>query len=143
MGLREDILSGTAAPMSVNDMRRAFGLPVYTSKWMPDTMIVMGNRGGKTLAQEGWEYAQKMADRQKREEAMPTNEYRTYTVSNSSTLTNDLTYFPVYGYDTVFMGPQKTYHIGDPLLQKETVAKEETPEAWLRRRVEEICWRPA
>jgi hypothetical protein len=41
------------------------------------------------------------------------------------------------------MGPQKTYHIGDPLLQKETVAKEETPEAWLRRRVEEICWRPA
>jgi len=73
---------------------------------------------------------------------MPANEYHTYTISNSSTLTND----PVYqnaGYDTVFMGPQKTYHIGDPLLLKEAVAKEETPEAWLRRRVEEICWRPA
>jgi hypothetical protein len=37
----------------------------------------------------------------------------------------------------------KTEIIGLKQERKETVAKEETPEAWLRRRVEEICWRPA
>lgn len=50
--------------MSYNGiLEQIYGLPVYRSKWDPDTMIVMGNRGGKTLAQQGWEYAQEMADR--------------------------------------------------------------------------------
>jgi hypothetical protein len=152
MGLREDILSGKdSLPRSHNDLRRIFGLPVCTSKWMPDTLIVMGNRGGKTLAQEGWEYAQKMADRQKREEAMPTNEYRNFNIStNSSTVTNDAyLYNPGWNNGTVYVDASV---YGDPTprflsytgpLQKEAMPKEETPEAWLKRRVEEICWRPA
>jgi len=153
MGLREDILSGKdSLPRSHNDLRRIFGLPVYTSKWLPDTMIVMGNRGGKTLAQEGWEYAQKLADRQKRKDPeVPTtdNWWQTYTVSNSSSVSNNYLYNQgwnngtIYVDNSVFGDPQKTYIVrGDPLLQ-EAAAKEETPEAWLRRRVEEICWRPA
>lgn len=161
MGLREDILSGKdSLPRSHNDLRRIFGLPVYASKWFPDHLIVMGNRGGKTLAQEGWGYAQKMADRQKREEAMPTYDWRTYTVGNSSTVTNDTylynpgwsngNYNPgwsngnIYVDNTVLVAPLKTHlTYGDPiLLKQEIVAKEETPEAWLKRRVEEICWRP-
>jgi len=81
---------------------------------------------------------------------MPTNEYwRTYTVSNSATtMNNNLLYNPNWSNGvvdaTVFGDPHKTYLVyGDPLLKQEAVAKEETPEAWLRRRVEEICWRPA
>jgi hypothetical protein len=90
------------------------------------------------------------ADRQKREEAMPTNEYwRFYTASNSATtMNNNILYNPAYYPDgTIYLDNSVPFGApvvrSDPLVVQEAVAKEETPEAWLRRRVEEICWRPA
>jgi len=79
---------------------------------------------------------------------MPTNEYISYNIRTSNnTVTNDTILFnPNWSNGTVFGDPYRTYLVRDPIYEVRAVgavAKEETPEAWLRRRVEEICWRPA
>lgn len=83
---------------------------------------------------------------------MPTLEYNhTYTVSNSSgTVSNNVypnwangTAGTIYVDATAFGVVPKTILYGDPLLRSEGLPLKETPEAWLKRRVREICWVPA
>lgn len=75
--------------------------------------------------------------------------YNTYTVSNnSSTVSNTVLYNPGWSNGTIYTQPYELVFHGDPVVEKTApeagfVLSKETPEAWLRRRVEEICWRPA
>jgi SAM-dependent methyltransferase len=55
-----------------NELLRIFGMPAYQSTWLPDDVwVVMGNRGGKTMAQRGWEYAQRLSDEEKQRMSRP------------------------------------------------------------------------
>jgi hypothetical protein len=129
MGLREDILAGKIMGVSANDMRWAFGL-------------------------EG-------APQQEREDAVfhSTRDYvdvtaigdasRTYLTSTSNTVYSGNTACPttitIHNTDptnyTVRSDPFRLT-ASDP-LSRELEPKAETPQAWLKRRVNEICWRPS
>lgn len=65
--------------------------------------------------------------------------------SNNSTVSNSLTYIPVWdGTRMQTVVRQTNSPTSDPLLKvQEGVAREEDPRKWLERRVNEICWVPA
>jgi hypothetical protein len=140
-----------------------YGLPVYTSKWMPDTFIVMGNRSGKTTAMRDWEDL--MAYKRPLEDVPDKDLWKIM----SDQLAAGRPGPPRIVDASVFGDPNKSYLAGDPLAGQnvETVFRVgsdgrpeavtrlvdkpsakavrnggETEMAWLKRRVDEICWRP-
>jgi hypothetical protein len=119
-------------------MADPYGLPVYTSKWLPGQMLVGGPRFGKTLTVNEF----RRLHLNDFEDEMPL--YDNYTVSNSSTLTNviytsngtgSITQWPSVSGDAYWYSPP------EPALPK--VPKPETDMAWLKRRVAEVSWVPA
>ncbi len=142
-----------------------YGLPVYTTPWMPDTLIVMGNRVGKTLAQRGWEHAQEMADRQnlnlkgmsdkdlwgqisgQLEAGRRPLEVATFGDKDRSWLMPDGTISDSSNVETVFRvgadgRPEAVTRLVDKPSPNSVRNVGESEMAWLKRRVDEIClWR--
>jgi len=152
------------------------GLPVYTSKWMPDTMIVMGNRSGKTQAMDlafnpadrTYRFDGRVITEQAMETLMANRPYSKLTSSQlAQTLSDQLTGTRPAPLDaSIFGDPNNAYLTstsnvetvfrvgadGRPEAVTRLVDKPsagaarnggESELAWLKRRVDEICWRPA
>lgn len=147
-------------------------MPAYQSTWLPDDVwVVMGNRGGKTMAQKGWEYAQRLVDEEKQRMSRP---YSKLTASELSRVfaeqlsaggpiqppkpveitafgdTNRSWIMPTNDPQTV----ETTFRVGPDGRPEAVTRLVNTPSkgavrnggeselAWLKRRVDEICWRP-
>jgi hypothetical protein len=156
------------------------GLPVYTSKWMPDTMIVMGNRFGKTQAMDlafnpadrTYRFGGEVITEQAMETLMANRPYSKLTSSQlAQTLSDQLSGATRAPLDATAFGETNRTYLASSVMSStsnvETVFRvgaDGRPEAvtrlveapskssvrnageselaWLRRRVDEICWRP-
>jgi hypothetical protein len=143
-----------------------FGLPVYTSPWMPDTMIVMGNRGGKTAAQRAWEGSMAAHERPLRDvpekdlwkimsdqliagrpsakrDAVETtalgDPIRSWVTPDGYVNTQNVETFFRVGDDG---RPEAVTRLVDKPSTNAVRSGGESELAWLKRRVDEICWRP-
>jgi hypothetical protein len=153
---------------------RIFGLPVYTSKWMPDTMIVMGNRYGKTQAMDlafnpadrTYRFGGRVITEQAMEVLMGERPYSKLTGSELSRIMAEQLQSggPLqpsvkaarHDWATSSMGQnvETTFRVGADGRPEAVTRLVEAPSkgaarnggeselAWLKRRVDEICWRP-
>ena len=161
-----------------------YGLPVYTSKWMPDTLIVMGNRLGKTQAMDlsyhpadqTYRFDGEVITRQALEMLMADRPYGKLTGSELSRILAaqletggpiqrpkpvETTAFGdtnrswlVDGAVTANQNVETTFRVGADGRPEAVTRLVSTPAktsvrnggeselAWLKRRVDEICWRP-
>jgi hypothetical protein len=157
-----------------------YGLPVYTSKWMPDTLIVMGNRFGKTQAMDlayhpadqTYRFGGEVITRQALETLMADRPYGKLTGSELSRVFAEQlkTGGPIqpkpalqrsvdvarHDWATSSMGqnvetifrvgadgrPEAVTRLVDAPSKTSVRNGGESELAWLKRRVDEICWRP-
>jgi len=167
-----------------------FGLPVYTSKWMPDTLIVMGNRSGKTMdlayhpADQTYRFGGEVITRQALETLMADRPYSKLTGSELSRVfaeqlqsggplqpsvkasRHDPVEVTAFGdkqrswlvdgstINSLGQNVETTFRVGADGRPEAVTRLVNTPAktsvrnggeselAWLKRRVDEICWRP-
>jgi hypothetical protein len=108
---------------------RIFGLPVYSSKWLGDHVLVPGL----------YETINEM-----RERAAMVGNYLIYngsTLSNSTATTSTLTFSYGENGNVYATSPVITGFPGLPPTVK--TPKPESDMAWLKRRVAEVSWVPA